>query len=396
VSYRRSLSLCSALGALAVTIAVPGRADAQSAGRLAVHGEGALGSVIFGNNADRFGLGGSVAGRLGLRLVGPLSVQLNVGGAWLPAQGQEPVGQLFYVGGGLRLHGRVSSGVLGGPVLDANGALGVTGGLLRPVFDVGVGWEFYAGELLGFGPIVRYQHVLQTDDTSPGDAPMLFGGLAVTIRIPSFARSTPTNDREPANETPSVDSDGDGVPDAQDRCPLEPEDHDGFQDEDGCPDPDNDNDGILDTQDRCPNAAEVRNGFEDEDGCPDVAPTPPPPPSSSEPAWRPLEPTVTFQNGSARITSSQRATLDALCAQFRGSSQRVRVAGHADERGTPEFNQDLSARRAGAVTAYLVGCGVAAERVESAGYGATRPVCTDSSEECRARNRRVEFQVEAR
>ena len=42
------------------------------------------------------------------------------------------------------------------------------------------------------------------------------------------------------------DSDGDGIPDEIDRCPLDPEDKDGFQDEDGCPDPDNDQDGILD------------------------------------------------------------------------------------------------------------------------------------------------------
>jgi OmpA-OmpF porin, OOP family len=49
------------------------------------------------------------------------------------------------------------------------------------------------------------------------------------------------------------DSDGDGIPDDIDRCPLDPEDFDGFQDEDGCPDPDNDGDGIVDKIDACPN-----------------------------------------------------------------------------------------------------------------------------------------------
>jgi outer membrane protein OmpA-like peptidoglycan-associated protein len=48
------------------------------------------------------------------------------------------------------------------------------------------------------------------------------------------------------------DSDGDGLPDDIDRCPLDPEDQDGFQDEDGCPDPDNDGDGIVDKVDACP------------------------------------------------------------------------------------------------------------------------------------------------
>jgi OmpA-OmpF porin, OOP family len=95
------------------------------------------------------------------------------------------------------------------------------------------------------------------------------------------------------------DKDGDGIPDPIDRCVDQPEDKDGFQDEDGCPEPDNDNDGILDQADRCPNEAgpiqnvgcpikdkdgdginddvdkcpdepEDKDGFEDTDGCPDL------------------------------------------------------------------------------------------------------------------------------
>lgn len=69
---------------------------------------------------------------------------------------------------------------------------------------------------------------------------------------------------------PSIgDRDGDGIKDDVDQCPDEPEDFDGFQDQDGCPDPDNDNDGILDKDDRCPNEPEDRDGDEDEDGCPE-------------------------------------------------------------------------------------------------------------------------------
>jgi outer membrane protein OmpA-like peptidoglycan-associated protein len=68
---------------------------------------------------------------------------------------------------------------------------------------------------------------------------------------------------------PDPDNDGDGIPDAKDRCPNDPEDRDGFQDEDGCPDPDNDGDGIPDAKDKCPNEPEDRDGFQDEDGCPD-------------------------------------------------------------------------------------------------------------------------------
>ena len=80
------------------------------------------------------------------------------------------------------------------------------------------------------------------------------------------------------------DSDSDALPDDIDRCPLDPEDRDGFQDEDGCPDADNDGDGIVDKADQCPleaGAIETRGcPVQDKDGdgvsdpadsCPDVA-----------------------------------------------------------------------------------------------------------------------------
>ncbi len=86
---------------------------------------------------------------------------------------------------------------------------------------------------------------------------------------------------------PDVDNDNDGVCDpwvaekgqqakyagtckGTDKCVDVPEDKDGFQDDDGCPDPDNDKDGIPDAKDKCPNAAEDMDGFEDNDGCPDT------------------------------------------------------------------------------------------------------------------------------
>ncbi|MCP4806732.1 MAG: OmpA family protein [Proteobacteria bacterium] len=65
------------------------------------------------------------------------------------------------------------------------------------------------------------------------------------------------------------DSDGDGLIDENDDCPNDPEDEDGFQDGDGCPDEDNDGDGVLDVDDSCPMDPEDVDGFEDADGCPD-------------------------------------------------------------------------------------------------------------------------------
>ncbi|MGE0787039.1 MAG: thrombospondin type 3 repeat-containing protein [Sandaracinaceae bacterium] len=67
-----------------------------------------------------------------------------------------------------------------------------------------------------------------------------------------------------------LDSDGDGIEDADDSCPSEREDVDGYEDEDGCPEADNDGDGHDDASDPCPDEAEDMDGFEDTDGCPDT------------------------------------------------------------------------------------------------------------------------------
>jgi len=66
-----------------------------------------------------------------------------------------------------------------------------------------------------------------------------------------------------------ADKDKDGIPDQADVCPSEPEDRDGYKDNDGCPDPDNDGDTLDDAHDKCPNQAEDFDQFQDEDGCPE-------------------------------------------------------------------------------------------------------------------------------
>jgi len=68
---------------------------------------------------------------------------------------------------------------------------------------------------------------------------------------------------------PDPDNDADGIPDDFDTCPNEAEDGDGFEDEDGCADPDNDKDGFPDAVDKCPAQPETLNGNKDDDGCPD-------------------------------------------------------------------------------------------------------------------------------
>ena len=72
-----------------------------------------------------------------------------------------------------------------------------------------------------------------------------------------------------ADGCPDYDNDADGVPDILDGAPNDPEDYDGFEDRDGVPDRDNDQDGVPDREDLCPDEAEDLDGHNDDDGCPD-------------------------------------------------------------------------------------------------------------------------------
>jgi len=78
---------------------------------------------------------------------------------------------------------------------------------------------------------------------------------------------------EDSDGCPDNDNDLDTIPDKLDKCPTKPEDPDGFEDTDGCPELDNDKDGIRDAGDRCPLEPETKNGYKDDDGCPDEADT---------------------------------------------------------------------------------------------------------------------------
>ncbi|HEX7972055.1 MAG TPA: OmpA family protein, partial [Thiobacillus sp.] len=218
---------------------------------------------------------------------------------------------------------------------------------------------------------------------------------------------------------PDPDNDGDGIPDDLDRCPLDPEDTDGFQDEDGCPDPDNDGDGIVDKVDACPNApGPIENRGcpvvdSDGDGIPDYkdkCPTVPapgtvdgcPPPKAVEPeapkAEAPAAPRkltlegVNFDTNSARLRPESMTILDNAAATLNEWGEvKVEVAGHTDSTNTDAYNRKLSQRRAEAVRAYLVKKGVAADRLTAKGYGESRPVASNKTAAGRAKNRRVEL-----
>ncbi|MBN1448984.1 MAG: OmpA family protein, partial [Bacteroidetes bacterium] len=72
---------------------------------------------------------------------------------------------------------------------------------------------------------------------------------------------------------------------------------------------------------------------------------------------------------------------------------RIVIAAHTDDIGTDEYNLDLSKKRARSVVDYLVNKGIESKRLESIGYGESRPEVPNNTEENRARNRRVEFRI---
>lgn len=94
--------------------------------------------------------------------------------------------------------------------------------------------------------------------------------LVSTVSVPDYDPGNNEATNQIASITAVADIDGDTIPNADDLCPLDPEDLDGIQDGDGCPETDADDDGILDEDDACPEDPEDLDGVQDEDGCPDI------------------------------------------------------------------------------------------------------------------------------
>jgi outer membrane protein OmpA-like peptidoglycan-associated protein/uncharacterized protein with von Willebrand factor type A (vWA) domain len=224
---------------------------------------------------------------------------------------------------------------------------------------------------------------------APGVAPVDAEELVVIDANEAVAIDAPGIAMIDAGLDPDGDDDHDGIPNKDDKCPNDPEDFDGFEDQDGCPDPDNDHDGIPDKDDKCPNEPETYNGYQDEDGCPDrgrVVVTD----TTIE-----IFDVIYFEYDKDVIQSRSFPILDAVAATMQGnpSIQLIEIQGHTDERGDDAYNLDLSDRRAKAVMAYLVNKGVEAKRLTAQGYGETQPLDRRHNEAAWRKNRRVTFLI---
>ena len=203
------------------------------------------------------------------------------------------------------------------------------------------------------------------------------------------------------NGCPIPDTDGDGVNDEQDKCPavaglakyngcpIPDTDGDGINDEEdecpkvagvatyrGCPIPDTDGDGVNDEEDKCKTIA----GLAENNGCPKID-------FNAN--------NVQFLSGSSTLTSTAKAELNKLANILNKDYPLVRVGieGHTDNVGNAASNQSLSEKRAAAVKAYLVGKKVNADRLATAGYGQDKPLADNATPQGRLQNRRVEFKI---
>jgi OmpA-OmpF porin, OOP family len=219
---------------------------------------------------------------------------------------------------------------------------------------------------------------------------------------------------------PDDDNDADGLNDKIDKCPNDPEDRDGFEDDDGCPELDNDKDGLSDKVDTCPMDPEDKDGFEDDDGCPDrdndkdgipdkddKCPNEPGAPPDGCPKKYThvvvtekkieLKQTVFFDTNKATIKPVSFALLDDVALALKDNPKiKVEVQGHTDSQGDDNFNLKLSQRRAESVRAYLGGKGVAGNRMVPKGYGENVPIADNRTADGRGQNRRVEFVITER
>lgn len=103
---------------------------------------------------------------------------------------------------------------------------------------------------------------------------------------------------------------------------------------------------------------------------------------------------VNFAFNSTELTPQSKGILDEWVTRIKGDKTiRVEVAGHTDSVGSDAYNQKLSEGRAKSVVDYFVSQGVSVDRLKAVGYGKTKPVASNKTDEGRAQNRRVELHI---
>jgi OOP family OmpA-OmpF porin len=189
--------------------------------------------------------------------------------------------------------------------------------------------------------------------------------------------NTPAGVKVDASGCP-LDADGDGVADYLDKCPGTPA---GVKvDANGCP-LDRDGDGVPDFQDRCPDRA----GPASNKGCPEIK-------AEQKKILNEATKYIQFDFDKATLKASSYPRLQQMVAIMNEyPDYSLSIAGHTDSKGDDAYNMRLSYERAASARAYMLSKGIPAERIESRGYGETKPIADNAKPAGQALNRRVDF-----
>jgi OOP family OmpA-OmpF porin len=311
-----------------------------------------------GNSQQReFGAGGGGSATVELAIGRIFGVQAS-GGALVLSAGSSPAdsgvakqatGSAFLGMLGVRLR-PLGAYYVAGPWIDANGGLAQTGSEGRIAVDAHVGWDFRVAKKTRWdvGPFVGITQIMQSDASfRPDDARIAWAGIQVSIGASEKQRPFP----EPKHEQPEpISHDRDGMAEVEDFCP--PIDEYGMAAE-GCPGP-----VVTLVGDRLV-----------------------------------LDDVIHFEFDSPLIrkesTGLVRKVAELIVAT--PSILDVSIEGHADARGTEQYNQQLSEARAESTREMLVQFGVDGQRLHVIGHGKSRLVVPTPNAE--PRNRRVEFIV---
>ncbi len=181
------------------------------------------------------------------------------------------------------------------------------------------------------------------------------------------------------NGCPIPDTDGDGINDEQDKCPTVK----GVARYQGCPIPDTDKDGVNDEEDKCPNDAGPASNY----GCPVIA-------QAVVDKINYAAKNILFVTGSAKLLPKSFKSLNEV-AKIMADDKTLKLSidGHTDNVGKAEKNQVLSENRAASVKTYLANKGVEESRMTAAGHGLSMPIADNKTAKGRTQNRRVEMKA---
>lgn len=323
-----------------------------------VHVTGGAAHAIGGTQEHEFGAGGGGSATVELPVGNVFGFQAS-GGAIVLSSDQAPTdttvakqstGSAFTGTVGVRFR-PLGGMMVAGPWIDANGGIAQTGGESRVALDAHLGWDFRVSRKgrWDVGPFVGFTQIMQSDVTfRPDDAHVLWAGLQVSLGATERRPAAPPVLPERA---PAPYPEFDGVAQADDYCPI-----------------------IDDASEEVPA------------GCPT-------PQVTLVDDRIVLDDVIHFEFGSPRIRSRSFGLVRNVARLLTQHPEilEVSIEGHADARGTDDFNMRLSEARAASTRAMLVHFGVQEQRLRVVGYGKSKLLVPTALPEIR--NRRVEFIV---